>query len=180
MQDSKHFELINYSEFGTEVDKVKYSCDYLTNRTYSTGKCKDSSIVATVKSLIKKSRRERAESGRLKLDDDEEEDSQSTGRTVNRLSNGQPERSRSKAADKAEESNPLSAKEDERSVEPMREPERMCHCDRRRLEEPEAVTSCGWEGSAILNHGSLITFGCLEFTFSVTDFGVDYGEQATL
>lgn len=146
---------------------MRYSCDYLTNRTYSTGKYKDSSIVSTVKSLIKKSRRERVESSRLKLDDEED---------------GQPERPRSKAADKATESSPLSAKEDERSVEPTgsKEPKRLCHCDRRRLEEPAAATNCGWEGSVVLNHGSLINFGCLEFTFSVTDFGVDYGDQPAL
>lgn len=28
----------------------------------------------------------------------------------------------------------------------------------------------GWEGSAILSHGSLIRFGCLAYVFSVIDF----------
>lgn len=27
----------------------------------------------------------------------------------------------------------------------------------------------GWEGAAILSHGSLIKFGCISFVFSITD-----------
>lgn len=27
----------------------------------------------------------------------------------------------------------------------------------------------GWEGSAILSHGSLVRFGCLAFVFSIID-----------
>lgn len=145
------------------VDKVRYSCDYLTKRTYSTGKCKDSSIVSTVKSLIKKSRRERAESGRLALPDDEEEDAVQ--------SNGKPAKEKPVVKPAAK---PATPKENDRSFEAKEEPQRLCQCDRRRPEEPPSA--CGWEGSAILNHGSLINFGCLEFTFSVTDFGVDYGQ----
>ena len=145
---------------------MRYSCDYLTKRTYSIGKCKDSSIVSTVKSLIKKSRRERAESGRPTLaDDDEEEEAVQ--------SNGKPTKEKTT---KTKPASPL--KEHDRSGEPRNESrdecQRLCQCDRRRAEEP---STCGWEGSAILNHGSLITFGCLEFTFSLTDFGVDYGSQ---
>lgn len=27
----------------------------------------------------------------------------------------------------------------------------------------------GWEGTALLNHGSLLQFGCIMFVFSITD-----------
>lgn len=143
---------------------MRYSCDYLTQPAYSTGKCKDSSIVATVKSLIKKSRRERAESGRPKLDDDEEE-------------TGRPAKCKLAGSSKEGDAKENDAKEKDRCVESTsrEEYQRLCHCDRRPPDEQP--TACGWEGSAILNHGSLINFGCLEFTFSVTDFGVDYGYQ---
>lgn len=28
----------------------------------------------------------------------------------------------------------------------------------------------GWEGTALLNHGSLIKFGCTAFVFSIVDY----------
>jgi hypothetical protein len=31
-------------------------------------------------------------------------------------------------------------------------------------------SGAGWEGTALLNHGSYIKFGCLQFVFSITDF----------
>ena len=73
---------------------------------------------------------------------------------------------------KSEKRSKVASPPKEEDAVEWRENYRLCHCDRRRPEEPSA---CGWEGSAILNHGSFINFGCLEFTFSVTDFGVDYG-----
>lgn len=32
------------------------------------------------------------------------------------------------------------------------------------------TTGSGWEGSAILHHGSVLQFGCYSFTFSVIDW----------
>lgn len=145
--------MINYSEFGTEVDKVKYSCDYSIKRTYSTKKIKDydSSVVATVKNIIKKSRREKIENSKLELNDDEDE-----------------------KVDKNKDINNSKKEEDNELIEQvyLRDDNRkLCYCDRK---SDQKSNSCGWEGSAILNHGSLINFGCLEFTFSVTSFGIDY------
>lgn len=31
-------------------------------------------------------------------------------------------------------------------------------------------SGAGWEGTALLNHGSVIKFGCIQFTFSVLNF----------
>lgn len=48
----------------------------------------------------------------------------------------------------------------------MAAPENIhCNCKKR----PPLIA--GWEGTAIVPHGSLIKFGCLAFVFSVADFG---------
>nr|XP_039262631.1 uncharacterized protein LOC120338759 [Styela clava] len=39
-----------------------------------------------------------------------------------------------------------------------------CECPNKRKEK------CGWEGGAILNHGSVICFGCHKFVFSMSEF----------
>lgn len=41
-----------------------------------------------------------------------------------------------------------------------------CSCIGSNLEEGNRG---GWEGSAILNHGSLLRFGCISFVFSIVD-----------
>jgi len=43
-----------------------------------------------------------------------------------------------------------------------------CRCDNDYESKPKE--SYGWEGAAVLKHGSLIKFGCLEFVFCVNSF----------
>lgn len=40
-----------------------------------------------------------------------------------------------------------------------------CSCNSNNVEDLKG----GWEGSAILNHGSLLRFGCVSFVFSIVD-----------
>lgn len=40
-------------------------------------------------------------------------------------------------------------------------------------------SGAGWEGTALLNHGSYIKFGCLQFVFSITDFASAAAVAAT-
>jgi len=40
-------------------------------------------------------------------------------------------------------------------------------------------SGAGWEGTALLNHGSYIKFGCLQFVFSITDFASVAATEAT-
>lgn len=47
-QNTKHYELLNYSEHGTTVDNVLYSCDFSEKMTPTP----PSSIVAKVQSVI--------------------------------------------------------------------------------------------------------------------------------
>lgn len=48
LQNTKHYELLNYSEHGTTVDNVLYSCDFSEKMTPTP----PSSIVAKVQSVI--------------------------------------------------------------------------------------------------------------------------------
>uniref|UniRef100_A0A023GGR2 Putative phd finger protein 12 n=1 Tax=Amblyomma triste TaxID=251400 RepID=A0A023GGR2_AMBTT len=91
---SKHYELLNYSEHGTTVDNVLYSCDFSEKRPSAAGSI--SSSPAAVRSP----------------------------RPVTR---------------------------------------RTCSC------RANLIGAAGWEGTALLHHGSHIKLGCLQFVFSVTD-----------
>lgn len=50
-----------------------------------------------------------------------------------------------------------------------RQDSRKCSC---RTSSSSLIggSGAGWEGTALLNHGSYIKFGCLQFVFSITDF----------
>ncbi|XP_075747165.1 PHD finger protein 12 isoform X2 [Rhipicephalus microplus] len=86
----KHYELLNYSEHGTTVDNVLYSCDFSDKRLQAT----------------------------------------STPATL---------------------------------AAPRPGIRRTCGC------HVNPVGAAGWEGTALLHHGSLIKLGCLQFVFSVSN-----------
>lgn len=50
LQNTKHYELLNYSEHGTTVDNVLYSCDF----SEKTSPCPPSGLVAKVQGIIRK------------------------------------------------------------------------------------------------------------------------------
>lgn len=54
---------------------------------------------------------------------------------------------------------------------PLPKPE--CKCST--INEPPMLPGA-WEGTAILNHGTLIRFGCLSFVFSIPDIDLQYGQ----
>lgn len=49
LQNTKHYELLNYSEHGTTVDNVLYSCDF----SEKTSPCPPSGLVAKVQGIIR-------------------------------------------------------------------------------------------------------------------------------
>lgn len=51
LQNTKHYELLNYSEHGTTVDNVLYSCDFSEKASPSP----PSGLVAKVQGIIRKS-----------------------------------------------------------------------------------------------------------------------------
>lgn len=50
LQNTKHYELLNYSEHGTTVDNVLYSCDF----SEKTSPCPPGGLVAKVQGIIRK------------------------------------------------------------------------------------------------------------------------------
>lgn len=50
----------------------------------------------------------------------------------------------------------------------VRSVEIPCRC----ATDVQSHTSSGWEGTALLHHGSYVKFGCLDFVFSVAEAAV--------
>nr|XP_006128797.1 PHD finger protein 12 isoform X2 [Pelodiscus sinensis] len=121
-ENTKHYELLNYSEHGTTVDNVLYSCDFSEKTTPTP----PSSIVAKVQSVIK------CHKGRKQDEEPHEE-----AAMMNSQAQGQ-----------------------------RRKP---CNC---KASSSSLIggSGAGWEGTALLHHGSYIKLGCLQFVFSITDF----------
>ncbi|XP_078230075.1 PHD finger protein 12 isoform X3 [Callithrix jacchus] len=121
-ENTKHYELLNYSEHGTTVDNVLYSCDF----SEKTPPTPPSSIVAKVQSVIRRRRHQKQ---------DEEP---------------------------SEEAAIMSSQ----AQGPQRRP---CNC---KASSSSLIggSGAGWEGTALLHHGSYIKLGCLQFVFSITEF----------
>ncbi|CAN8015957.1 unnamed protein product [Ixodes persulcatus] len=106
---SKHYELLNYSEHGTTVDNVLYSCDFSDKRSPLPPA---SAAVAALRGCLK------------------------------------------------------GARGDHRmSATPQPQARRPCGC---RSSGSSLIGGAGWEGTALLHHGSHLRLGCLQFVFSVT------------
>uniref|UniRef100_A0AAQ5Y541 PHD finger protein 12 n=1 Tax=Amphiprion ocellaris TaxID=80972 RepID=A0AAQ5Y541_AMPOC len=114
-ENTKHYELLNYSEHGTTVDNVLYSCDFSEKASPSP----PSGLVAKVQGIIRKS--------------------------ISVLSGG------------------VMSSQSQCSAEPY------CSC---KASSSSLIggSGAGWEGTALLHHGSYIKLGCLQFVFSITEF----------
>uniref|UniRef100_A0A8C5N306 PHD finger protein 12 n=1 Tax=Leptobrachium leishanense TaxID=445787 RepID=A0A8C5N306_9ANUR len=121
-ENTKHYELLNYSEHGTTVDNVLYSCDF-SEKIVPTP---PSSIVAKVQSVIKCSKSQNPETEAIKEE-------------------------------------PIM---NSRAQGPQRQP---CNC---KASSSSLIggSGAGWEGTALLHHGSYIKLGCIQFLFSITEF----------
>ncbi|XP_067123731.1 PHD finger protein 12 [Centruroides vittatus] len=119
---TKHYELLNYSEHGTTVDNVLYSCDFSEKHKPSPS---PNSPVASVRHLTEKAR-EKKESG-------------STERAT---MNGRAGESWKPCNCKASSSSLIGG------------------------------SGAGWEGTALLHHGSYVKCGCLQFVFTIIDYGI--------
>ncbi|PNF41953.1 hypothetical protein B7P43_G14637 [Cryptotermes secundus] len=130
-ETTKHYELLNYSEHGTTVDNVLYSCDFSEKMgppQPPLGPSKLNPLVKTIREIVDKRR-----GVRRKMQEAEEEATLSF----------------------------MTARSGKDS--------RKCSC---RTSSSSLIggSGAGWEGTALLNHGSYIKFGCLQFVFSITDF----------
>lgn len=156
------YELINYSCHGTVVDNVLYSCDlspkkYSSNgctQTNGRGKAKKSSSnspnSASTSSTTCSTSSKKKVIPRKQMNGDNEANVQRMTVVV------QGQLMKSKSSSKS-----------------------CCSCKY----SPSAIigsTGCGWEGSATINHGSHIKFGCLQFLFSITDHGKKVAATTTM
>lgn len=130
-ENTKHYELLNYSEHGTTVDNVLYSCDFSEKASPTP----PSGLVAKVQGIIRRSKKQ------------EEEESPHSGSLLGLLPAGGVMSSQSQGSS----------------------PAQVCGC---KASSSSLIGGggAGWEGTALLHHGSYVKLGCLQFVFSVTEF----------
>ncbi|XP_050079318.1 PHD finger protein 12 [Anopheles maculipalpis] len=148
------FELINYSEFGTEVNGHLYACDF---SHHSTLRCSNETKLDT--------------DGKKAITDGQ--DSSNSG------SGTQGAGTKADARNQVKQ-DVQSILEKSRKTQAQLQQEKFyaftCMADRtipRCKCSPERripTRACGWEGSAILYHGALIRFGCHAFVFTIVDY----------
>ncbi|XP_070685616.1 PHD finger protein 12 isoform X2 [Pempheris klunzingeri] len=128
-ENTKHYELLNYSEHGTTVDNVLYSCDFSEKASPTP----PSGLVAKVQGIIRRSKKR--------------EDDEGPGSVVGLLPDG----------------GVMSSQPQGVGGEPS------CGC---KASSSSLIggSGAGWEGTALLHHGSYIKLGCLQFVFSITEF----------
>ncbi|XP_066269714.1 PHD finger protein 12-like [Branchiostoma lanceolatum] len=117
-ETTQHYELLNYSEHGTTVDNVLYSCDFSDKQA---AVAPGNPIVSQVRSIICRRQQEKEE---------------------------EKERKRMSASG-SNQSKPCNCKASSSSL--------------------IGGSGAGWEGTALLHHGSYIKVGCLQFVFSIVD-----------
>ncbi|KAM9852937.1 PHD finger protein 12 [Aulostomus maculatus] len=127
-ENTKHYELLNYSEHGTTVDNVLYSCDFSEKASPSP----PSGLVAKVQGIIRRSKKREEDEG--------------SGSVLGLLPAGGV-----------------------MSSQPQGGPEVSCSC---KASSSSLIggSGAGWEGTALLHHGSYIKLGCLQFVFSIAEF----------
>ncbi|XP_061829187.1 PHD finger protein 12 isoform X1 [Nerophis lumbriciformis] len=124
-ENTKHYELLNYSEHGSTVDNVLYSCDF----SEKTSPSPPSGLVTKVQGIISRSRK--------KVDVQAPRCVLPAGGVM--------------------------------SSHPQGGVDQWCSC---KASSSSLIGSsgAGWEGTAMLHHGSYIKLGCLQFVFSITEF----------
>ncbi|RVE64470.1 hypothetical protein OJAV_G00126220 [Oryzias javanicus] len=125
-ENTKHYELLNYSEHGTTVDNVLYSCDFSEKASPSP----PSGLVSKVQSIIRHHRKQ-------------ENETEASGCVL-----------------------PAGGV---MSSEPRRAVGSLCGC-KSSSSSLIGSSGAGWEGTALLHHGSYIKLGCLQFVFSIAEF----------
>ncbi|XP_059622139.1 PHD finger protein 12 [Phlebotomus argentipes] len=144
---TQQFELLNYSEFGTEVNGQFFSLDF-TERPQGEEARRGSP------EPLDESKRKAKRRKKHKKEADKEPEKEMNGVDIESLVRNVIDRKRG-------------IKRIELTVDKsasMAAPEQFpCNCASR------LPLTAGWEGSAILKHGYLLRFGCLAFVFSVID-----------
>uniref|UniRef100_A0A4W5P8E0 PHD finger protein 12 n=1 Tax=Hucho hucho TaxID=62062 RepID=A0A4W5P8E0_9TELE len=131
--NTKHYELLNYSEHGTTVDNVLYSCDFSEKTSPSAA----SGLVSKVQGIVR----------RCKMREHQAEGAEAgPGHRTGLM--------------------PLGGV---MSCQPQGGPRLSCNC---KASSSSLIggSGAGWEGTALLHHGSYIKLGCMQFVFSIVEF----------
>lgn len=147
-ETTRHYELLNYSEHGTTVDNVLYSCDF-SDKTATTPQ--PTPFVASVRSIINKKKGNANASIASNHNSTCKKDMTTTTTTEE-----------TKDGEKATVNNRLTMSARCRGVK------KQCSC-KGSSSSLIGGSGAGWEGTALLHHGSYIKTGCLQFVFSIVD-----------
>ncbi|XP_053670092.1 PHD finger protein 12 [Anopheles nili] len=154
---TRMFELINYSEFGTEVNGHLYACDFTDHTSERRHKSADQH--STRVNFL-------AESKKSSSDGQENGTKQDSRNQLRQDLQSILEKSRKTCAQ-------TRAEEFYASTSMADRPLPVCQCaPERRI----PTRACGWEGSAILYHGAMLRFGCHAFIFTIVDYD-DGGDE---
>ncbi|XP_073685116.1 PHD finger protein 12 isoform X2 [Garra rufa] len=126
-ENTKQYELLNYSEHGTTVDNVLYSCDF----SEKTSQSPSNNLLAKVQNIIRRCRKK-----------EQEESVMGVASTT--------------------EGGVMSCQSHDAPITP-------CNC-KNSGSSLIGGNGAGWEGTALLHHGSHVKLGCLQFIFSITEF----------
>lgn len=195
-ETSKHYELINYSEHGTTVDNVLYSCDFSDKKVHNPKySLIDSQTVSTVKTIIEsKGKRKFVENNRKiknlsrnesitlqkgkkrKIIKKEETDAQISELKPNKISYKKDYRDSGnieKVSVQVQSQN-ISSTMSSRAGQTWK----PCSC-KSSCSTLIGGNGAGWEGTALLHHGSYLKIGCNQFVFSITNYGITQNSTNT-
>lgn len=126
-KETRQYELLNYSEHGTIVDNVLYSCDF-SEKPKQHVTSSNAKFDANSKYLDPQQRKRKPPIGRT-----------TRGLGTEFIT-------------------------------------RACNC-RASASSLIGGSGAGWEGTAVLHHGSYVKFGCLHFVFSIVDCATNTSAQ---
>uniref|UniRef100_A0A182K1R6 PHD finger protein 12 n=1 Tax=Anopheles christyi TaxID=43041 RepID=A0A182K1R6_9DIPT len=153
------FELINYSEFGTEVNGHLYACDF-SDHAAGTGYDPTLSQYATPTDTVT--------DGKKAINAGQDNSLGSLAVSAKCDSRNQLKQDVQSILEKSRKTrDQMKAGELYASICMADRTLPTCKCSPERRIPTRA---CGWEGSAILYHGALIRFGCNAFVFTIVDY----------
>lgn len=157
---NRHYELMNYSEHGTTVDNVLYSCDF-SEKTLP----KEQPLSPSSNAQHHGRRSTGSNSGAGSLGANHVETSEAEVEVPPLIQKIRAVVDKRRGVVREEDNIP----EPSKMPADIGKVDRRCSC---RASSSSLIggSGAGWEGTALLNHGSFIKFGCIQFTFSVLNF----------
>ncbi|RWS29938.1 hypothetical protein B4U80_06651 [Leptotrombidium deliense] len=186
-EDAKRYELINYSEHGTTVDNVLFSCDFSEKVFNSHRSSTDSTLVSCIKDVLKNSKKRKLLSNKdFGFEKSKRtQDAKSDFKCI-KLTDVSGGKSGSGVCKRNEYVN--NSRNVERvSVQVQSHISTVTSKESLNWKPCGCKVSCstliggsgaGWEGPAVLHHGSHIKLGCLQFVFSITNYGLPNSSTA--